>query len=254
MIYYVYDGTFNGFLTAVFECFERKHTQLKLIRAGTSTPLFGEIYSIDTIEDKATRVWKGLQKKLEAAICRQLYVCYLSENDAAIESLFFIVQEIFKNNVLIINNYGDERVMLFHKTVKSVEREKHRMKAFIRFEKGADGMYACNVAPDFNVLPLITRFFKNRYADQLWLIYDERRHYGIYYNLKTVEEVQIVPLLGNELAKENIGMDLEESKYQKLWMAYFKHTNIESRKNTKLHLQHVPKRYWRYLTEKNILL
>ena len=42
----------------------------------------------------------------------------------------------------------------------------------------------------------------------------------------------------------------EEINYQNLWKEYFDHTNIKERKNTKLHLQHVPKRYWRYLTEK----
>lgn len=31
---------------------------------------------------------------------------------------------------------------------------------------------------------------------------------------------------------------------------HFKSTNITERKNTKLHVQHIPKRYWRYLTEK----
>ena len=34
-------------------------------------------------------------------------------------------------------------------------------------------------------------------------------------------------------------------------LEYFKSTNIKSRKNMKLHLQHVPKRYWKYLTEKS---
>jgi len=43
-----------------------------------------------------------------------------------------------------------------------------------------------------------------------------------------------------------------EIEYQKLWSEYFDHTNIKERKNTKLHTQHVPKRYWKYLTEKKI--
>ncbi|RZL34744.1 MAG: DUF4130 domain-containing protein, partial [Pedobacter sp.] len=44
----------------------------------------------------------------------------------------------------------------------------------------------------------------------------------------------------------------KEELYTHLWKDYFKSTNIESRKNTKLHVQHVPKRYWKYLTEKQI--
>jgi probable DNA metabolism protein len=42
----------------------------------------------------------------------------------------------------------------------------------------------------------------------------------------------------------------EEHEYQTLWNDYFKSTNIASRINPKLHTQHVPKRYWKYLSEK----
>lgn len=42
----------------------------------------------------------------------------------------------------------------------------------------------------------------------------------------------------------------QEFEFQKLWQDYFKSTNIESRKNMKLHTRHIPKRYWKYLSEK----
>ena len=41
-----------------------------------------------------------------------------------------------------------------------------------------------------------------------------------------------------------------ETDYQELWKAYFKSVDIPERRNLKLHLQHVPKRYWKYLVEK----
>ena len=43
----------------------------------------------------------------------------------------------------------------------------------------------------------------------------------------------------------------EETKYQKLWQRYFFKTNIPERKNLKMHHQMLPKRYWKYLTEKS---
>ncbi|MES2689093.1 MAG: DUF4130 domain-containing protein, partial [Bacteroidota bacterium] len=51
-----------------------------------------------------------------------------------------------------------------------------------------------------------------------------------------------------------ISVDEHEEWYRQLWAGYFKHTNIPSRKNIKLHLQHVPKRYWKYLPEKTAAL
>jgi hypothetical protein len=38
---------------------------------------------------------------------------------------------------------------------------------------------------------VISNFFKNRYADQRWIIYDLKRKYGLYYNLETVAEIQL---------------------------------------------------------------
>ena len=35
-----------------------------------------------------------------------------------------------------------------------------------------------------------------------------------------------------------------------MWRAYFRAVDIPERKNLRLHLRHVPKRYWPYLTEK----
>ena len=42
----------------------------------------------------------------------------------------------------------------------------------------------------------------------------------------------------------------EENLYQMLWQQYFSSVNIKARKNTKLHIQHMPRRYWKFLTEK----
>jgi probable DNA metabolism protein len=138
--------------------------------------------------------------------------------------------------------------------VKKVGRERHRMKAFIRFQKTADGMYYAPVEPDFNVLPLIVYFFKNRYADQQWIIYDVKRKYGLYYNLHTVTEITYEFVSAIDTNKVNLPQELTDSGEELaslLWKDYFNSTNIPARKNMKLHIQHVPKRYWKYLNEKD---
>ena len=38
----------------------------------------------------------------------------------------------------------------------------------------------------------------------------------------------------------------------KRWKDYLKSTNIQERQNIKLHVQYLPKRYWRYLNEKQL--
>ena len=130
-----------------------------------------------------------------------------------------------------------------------MHREIHRMHAFVRFLKSKDGVYYSVIEPDFNVLPLIGEHFERRYADQHWIIFDTRRHYGLYYNLTAT-----MPITGDDpiltLAMGDAS-DEKESLYQRLWINYFRSVNIPARNNIKLHLRQLPKRYWKYLTEKH---
>lgn len=132
------------------------------------------------------------------------------------------------------------------------------MEAFVRFKKCQDGLFLSLVQPDFNVLPLIERHFRNRYQDQRWLIYDEKRNFGIYYDLTAVHQVEMDIEQIDHAHKAghsqsfNVELDDDELLYDQLWKDYFKSINIEARANIKLHVQYVPKRYWRYMNEKTI--
>jgi len=103
------------------------------------------------------------------------------------------------------------------------------------------------------VLPLIRKHFTDRYADQRWLIYDTRRKYGLYYDLQNTSEVNIAfEINPHDPHQESIIHDDKEALYQALWQQYFSSANIIARKNMKLHIKHMPKRYWKNLIEKRI--
>lgn len=248
---YIFDGSLEGLLTSVFEWFERKPNLTKITSRDRHQPdAFTNSFEILTDRTKADRVWKGLTKRLDRDWMRKVYCCYLSEKPEIHQDIFDFCIYIFQHPAGAEKNYGNAQVLSIAQTARKVEREKHRMEAFIRFQKTADGFFYCGIDPDFNVSPLLVNHFKNRYADQQWIIYDIKRHYGIFYNLETVEEIEM-DIDINLLKKSNHhALDEQETLYAGLWKDYFKSTNIVARKNTKLHTQHVPKRYWKYLTEK----
>lgn len=247
---FVFDGSFEGLLTAVFEWFERKPGTVNVVSTDRYQPnAFDQPLMIVNNRSKADRVWKGLQQNLDKAWQRQLYCCYLSELPEAFTAIFNFCCYIFRQKGAE-QNYGNPTVLKVAQLARKVEREKHRMEAFIRFEQTADGIFYCGIDPDFNVIPLIVAHFTNRYADQRWMIYDIKRNYGIYYDLQKTEEIYLEHGLQTPSQKDKVPLDEKERLYASLWKDYFKSTNIKSRKNTKLHIKHVPKRYWKYLTEK----
>lgn len=251
---YVFDGTFYGFLNCIFECFEMKEWHAVPITETIYQPsFFDNSRWILTDEAKAERILKGLRQKIGSVKIREFYSVFLSEDPQAWKALFAIGVALFKQDGGILENYGNTEVLYVSQILKKVHRESHRMKAFVRFHKSADGVFVAMITPDFNVLPLIVSFFKKRYLDQSWLIYDVKRNYGIHCDGYSIKEVQLNKEEQDEIdvPDTSITEDALEKHFQQLWKQYFKSTNIEARRNMKMHLQHLPVRYWKYLVEKN---
>ncbi len=250
----LYDGTFDGFLTCVFEVYKQKLNPVVIQKMHcVQNTLFANPENIFTDSKKADRVWKGLKNKISEVGCSMLYYAFLSEKEKVENLLLRFIQYAMKSTSSIENNFSDEDVLNVSQIAKSVGREKHRMEAFVRFRLMKDGVYFSNVEPDFNVLPLISKHFQRRFADQKWIIYDLKRKYGLFYDLEKVDIIELeLPESFDPTKTNRVFFMNEELEFQSLWQDYFSSTNIPSRKNMKLHIQHVPKRYWKYLSEKQI--
>ena len=249
----IYDGSFKGFLTCIFTVYEQKLKPVEIVPAGEDQrQLFGETYEVVSDELKALRVLKGLQTKASANTMTRIKWAFLSEASGIEMKLYDMIQYIFSNKGKVDTDYSQPSILYISNIAKQVGREKHRMEAFVRFRLTRDDIYFAIIEPDFNVLPIITKHFKSRYADQKWLIYDIIRKFGVYYDLYKTEYVSMelpddIGISGGNLEYFDPG----EIYFQKLWKEYFDSTNIKSRVNMRLHIQHVPKRYWKYLSEKS---
>jgi probable DNA metabolism protein len=255
MISYVYDGSFEGLLTVIFEAYERRSFPDQIMKSGEVQPLlFGKATEVITDEARSNRVWKGLISKSSRSAARKLYRAFLSELPSVELLIFRLASRIFDKKDADLNDFRVPDIIELRKLDKMIGREVHRMHAFVRFRKSADGLFFALIEPDFNVIPLIGSHFKKRYADQPWLILDIKRNYGIHYDLENMQEVRIYEKSRGmrELYHQTPeGIEEEDDGYQELWRTYFNSVNIPERKNLKLHLQHVPVRYWKYLPEKH---
>lgn len=246
----IYDGSFEGLLSAVFDIYTYRFTDVEILQHGGQKNLFGAVHDVTTDMQKARRVWKGLQQKLSETACLRLYQTWLSEIAGIDNTLLQYMQYAFSSAVPVEEDFSHPAVLTITATAKKVHREKHRMEAFVRFQLTQDQLYYAIVEPDFNVLPLIRPHFQRRFADQRWLIFDARRHYGLHYDLTAVSVVNIA-FNDSRNGKDITAMyDAHETLYQHLWQRYFGSVNIAARKNTRLHIRHMPKRYWKYLPEK----
>jgi probable DNA metabolism protein len=250
-----FDSTFDGLLTAVFDAYARRTFPEQLLSEEEPLPLFhDEVITVTTDAAKAERVWKGLQKKLSAFALTCLMECWLAEEPETPMLLFRYIRKAIDAPRPIETNFADADVLAFSRMWKRVDWERTRLMQFIRFQKAADGTYFAAVEPEKNALPLVIAHFRDRFADQKWLIYDIRRAYGYYYNMVEVRQVTFEPesrtghLITGMLDRSL--MDKDEPLFRQLWRSYFKAICIKERMNPRKHKQDMPVRYWKHLTEK----
>ena len=229
MTVFRFDFTFEGLLTALFDAYSRKQFPDILLRAEEPLPLFyDETHTVITDPEKAERVWKALQKKLSRAA--------LSAFTRSIET-----------------DFGDADVLAIFQLSRKVEGERYRILQFMRFQKTSEGIYFGAMEPIYNVIPLTIAHFRDRFADQRWLIYDIRRKYGFYYDGKSVTEITFTDSGQEHLQTGILNESLlaeDEKLFQALWKSYFKAICIKERLNPTKHKKDMPVRYWKYLTEK----
>lgn len=257
MTVYVFDGTMDGLLSAVFDAFLLKEEPEQLLTGGDVLPLFCErIYKVTTDAEKARRVWTGLEKQLPREALRVISTSQLSELQELWQPLFMLVCKVFRQGKEVASNFADPDVLTVTQIARRVAHEAHRMMQFVRFQKAKDGTYLAVISPDHNVLPLIVDHFHDRFNNQPWLIYDARRHYGYHYDgesppihITFENETSVSFSLADGKLSDDI-LSSDDHLLQDLWRTYFKAICIRERLNPRKQLNDMPRRYWKYLTEK----
>ena len=109
---YVFDGSYQGFLCCVFECFEMKEWHAVPVAEGLFQPdIFLPERTIFTDVDKAQRIHKGLKSKFGKSVTDDIYRAFLSEDPVAWQAAYYIMVELFKGNSDVLENFGDTQVI-----------------------------------------------------------------------------------------------------------------------------------------------
>jgi probable DNA metabolism protein len=256
MTVFSFDNTFEGLLTLIFESYRLKLFPDAISGSNGEQPfLFSEIIQIGTEEDKAERVWNKIVEKSSKENAHRLYRVFLSELPDTPLLIFNYVRLMIEKQYNIETDFSLMPVLELTKLHRKVVKEAHRIQMFTRFQETAEGSYYASFSPQYNVLPLCIPYFKDRFADQEWIIYDLKRNYGFHYDLhdkKTAEiSFEYLPVNPTTGQLHESFLDPEERQFQKLWKKYYNSINIAERKNYNLHRQLLPKRFWRFLPEKN---
>ncbi|MDR2051232.1 MAG: TIGR03915 family putative DNA repair protein [Deltaproteobacteria bacterium] len=254
---FVYDRSFEGLLSAVFDAYALK--SFPEILCGPADPPLPEARSAHRVEvtpEKPVRVFAALAKKLSERGLRNLILVWLSEEKGSDFLLFRFIRKIFdagSGRGLPERDFGDPDVLAVERLARRVGRKAERYAGFARFQKTRQGVYVALIEPEHNVLPLLLRHFGDRFGDRPWMLYDVGRGYGIMRDSgNRREEFREVFLDERLIEGGGLRPDLlaeGEELLQSLWRGYHEAAAVRERLNPRLQRGFMPKKFWKYLTE-----
>lgn len=237
----LYDGTFEGFLSLVYEVYYEKLKPVKIYKTLPNEMIFEEIKNIETKETNAIKVLDAIKIKFPKEIKEKIlniFMCDTREFEMALLEYIIIgfkePKQLFNINI--------QSVFYLNSLEKELFKNVHKMYAFIRFEELDDKTLYGKIECKFNVVYFLAKHFLKRFNNQNFIIHDINRKLAF---IKIDENYSI-----QEVAYfETPNYSLNEEKFQKLWKSFFKGVTIKERINPKLQKQLVPLIYRTYMSE-----
>ena len=248
---FLYDGTFEGFLSAVFDAFlVREDVEIGRMSVW-QTQFFAETREVTTVPEKAERVAaKLLEVCGERGFTAIVYI-FLSEAEQAESCAFHLIKAAMKHGRKAFSLFQDEKIAQAMMIRKKVSREYDKMLGLLRFSELSSGILYAPMEPEFNLMPLLVPHFCERLSGCRWMIHDLRRGTAVHHAEGKTEDVEFADEMTSHLNMAALlGKSESEAAFAGMWSDYFRIIAIESRENPKLQRRCMPQRYWKYLTEK----
>ena len=238
---YLYDGSFEGFLSCVFEAYDQKEAPVCFSTYADPRITLWPERAVETDREKARRVYQSLSRRISPEAQRMVREGFLTCLEERECHLLTFIRLGYKLGPAIVANLTDDRVAVLCKALQHLGGEVHLLKGFVRFSDQG-GFLVGEIEPKNRVLPLLQPHFCARYSGENLLLYDRTHREALFYQR---QQWAIVPLESFQMEPP----DAEEAGYRKLWRQFYDTVAIEGRENPKCRMTHMPKRYWNTMTE-----
>ena len=242
-VVYRYDGSFEGLMCCVFESYEKKELPCSILSPADDQVTLFAVKEIVTDPAKAARVQSAIPKSMGEEVysfIQRAFLTCLTERER------YILQFLrlgFSYGSLVMDMLADDTVDILTKAVRYLEREAHLFKEFIRFSDYS-GVLVSEIEPNNVVLPLLVEHFCPRIPEERFLIYDKVLGMALMYE---PYEPVIVECDSLELPEEQ----QKELDTRALWQLFYDTIEVQGRHNERCRMGHMPKRYWKHMTEFN---
>lgn len=240
---YEYDGTFFGFLSAVFDAWHDGIEKAESIRTEGSLSLFDEPRSVCTDPGKARRILEALRQQCSGRACHFLYYAFMAELPDREDPLLLYLRLAFRYKNKFLHHLSDEPIWTVRQMARKTGNERHKLLGLLRFRELSDGMLYARLAPSCAVVPLMAPHFVSRFPEERWVIHDVRRHMGVLYESHCLSLIEIPQTM------QELSLSRDEQGFNQLWQTYYQTISIKERRNDTVRRSFMPEKYWPWLIE-----
>ncbi|MCT7433424.1 TIGR03915 family putative DNA repair protein [Aliarcobacter cryaerophilus] len=237
----LYDGTFEGFLSLVYEVYYKKLKPTKIYKTLPNEILFEEILEINSSKESGIKVLNAIKTKFPKEILEKILNIFMCDSKEFEMALLEYIIIGFKDSKQLYN-INNSCVFYLNNLEKELFRVTHKLTGFIRFEELEDTTLYAKVESKFNVVYFLGKHFLKRFNNQNFIIHDLNRKLA-FVKIQNDFSVQEVAFFDQPNYSSN------EEKFQKLWKSFFSGVTINERTNLKLQTQMVPLLYRTYMSE-----
>ena len=235
-MFYAFDGTEFGFLTAFLEAFFDEEAYL--CSRPSQLPMV-ELKEVTTDEIRAKKALIRLSS-FDSAFPYELNRLLRAGEPNAEQTAFRYFKILANEKHSVRNKLAIPEVFSAQQQIKRVNLEIHRMHGFIRFTECANQLLYAPFAPDNDICDLLVPHFRTR-LNLAFVLHDVKRKKAAFCDGETFF---VYPL-----EKAEIFLSAEESEWQDLFQRYYQAVNIPQRERLQQMRGYLPKRYWKFLPE-----
>ena len=242
MVDYLYDGTFEGFLSCIYAHYYEEKANGVYREENYQPNVFSGFQKVETDEERASKVYDAIENKMSTADIKRVYNTFLSSVPEKENKLLKYIALGFKHGSKIRSLHGNPVVFDVQQIEHKVTREVERLCGIIRFTALMGGVLYSPVEPDHDVCELLAGHFCDRFKYDPFIIHDKRR-------AKALIAAGGAFYISEFTSKNLPAQDGDENEYRTLWKKYFDTIAIKERTNPRCQKNFMPVRYWKNLTE-----
>lgn len=252
MYVFVCEDSLEGIFTGVYDaCASRLgHRNIRLITGEPDNyELFSEYIPVTPSAEKTLKVIRTITDRFGMQFYESIYQAAMSgeahtpkkmdKADAIYETILLALSK--GDGQKVLRALGEPCVYRIFELCRATNHEACHHLEFLRFSELENGILFAAIHPKDNVLPYLAEHFTDRLPMENFMIYDETHHLAAVH--RASKKYMLVDAEDLDLDKIK-QYSCNEQEYRKLWLTFFDHIAIESRKNPNLQMQLMPKRYW----------